>query len=114
MRISDWSSDVCSSDLPRYSVVVANPPYMGSGNMGAALAAWLRVNYPNTRYDLMTAFMERAHLMCVRGGLYGMINLPSWMFLSSYYSMRAGLLAGSVISDRKSTRLNSSQQCTSR
>src|SRR3546814_15547461 len=77
MRISDWSSDVCSSDLPRYSVVVANPPYMGSGNMGAALAAWLRVNYPNTRYDLMTAFMERAHLMCVRGGLYGMINLPS-------------------------------------
>src|SRR3546814_4418728 len=26
MRISDWSSDVCSSDLPNYGRVSASPP----------------------------------------------------------------------------------------
>src|SRR3546814_19293560 len=71
---------------------------MGRGQLGSWPEAWWRVNDPHHRYDLMTEFMERAHLTGVRGGLYGMINLPSWMFLSSYSSMRAGLLAGSVIS----------------
>ena len=77
---------------PRYFVVVTNPPYMGGGNMSGALAAWLKANYPSTRYDLMTAFMARAMSLCVEGGVFGMINLPSWMFLSSYASMRSELL----------------------
>lgn len=82
---------------PRYTTVVANPPYMGSGNMNGALAAWLKSNYPSTRYDLMTAFMARAMTLCVEGGQLGMINLPSWMFLSSYASMRSELLQGGRI-----------------
>lgn len=81
----------------RYATVVANPPYMGSGNMSSAVAAWLKINYPTTRYDLMTAFMERAAALCVHGGLYGMINLPSWMFLSSYAKMRSAILEGAYI-----------------
>src|SRR3546814_10328644 len=28
MRISDWSSDVCSSDLPVYAVLIFFPPFM--------------------------------------------------------------------------------------
>ena len=75
-----------------YAVVVTNPPYMGTGNMGGVLAGWLKTNYPSTRYDLMTAFMTRAMSLCSAGGAMGMINLPSWMFLSSYVTMRSELL----------------------
>src|SRR3546814_17155839 len=32
MRISDWSSDVCSSDLPGCNIVAANKLYGGSIN----------------------------------------------------------------------------------
>lgn len=82
----------------RYAVIVANPPYMGTGNMSAALAAWLKSEYPTTRFDLMTAFMARADGLCIEGGAIAMINLPSWMFLSSFAPMRSDLLDQSRIS----------------
>ncbi len=82
----------------RYAVVVANPPYMGGGNMSGSLSAWLKENYSSTRFDLMTAFMARAMSLCLEGGVIGMINLPSWMFLSSYVTMRLELLKQVCIS----------------
>lgn len=84
--------------VPHYTAVVANPPYMGSGNMNAALAVRLKSEYPTTRFDLMTAFMERADKLCVPGGVIAMINLPSWMFLTSFAQMRFELLRRSRIS----------------
>jgi hypothetical protein len=84
--------------LPIYHVVVANPPYMGSGNMGAELSGWLKTEYPAARHDLMTAFMVRAGALCLPGGAVAMINLPSWMFLSSFADMRAELLRQNRIS----------------
>ncbi|SBT52803.1 BREX-1 system adenine-specific DNA-methyltransferase PglX [Micromonospora auratinigra] len=75
-----------------YSVVVANPPYMGSNNMGETLSGWLADNYPLSKADLMTAFMERAAALTARGGYWGMINLPSWMFLTSFEGLRRSLL----------------------
>src|SRR3546814_12220365 len=41
MRISDWSSDVCSSDLP-LRIFPARPPELGQtgDSLGARLAAW--------------------------------------------------------------------------
>src|SRR3546814_15500086 len=39
MRISDWSSDVCSSDLPVRSVPPAVPSFPGGSVPGAAAAA---------------------------------------------------------------------------
>ena len=82
---------------PKYAIVVANPPYMGSGNMGGTLAAWLKLHYPTARHDLMTAFMARATSLCMAGGVYGIINLPSWMFLSSYATLRSDVLKHSRI-----------------
>jgi hypothetical protein len=78
--------------LPRYSAVVANPPYMGSNNMGGVLAERLNNEYPLGKSDLMTAFMERANAFCLSSGLWGMINLPSWMFLKSFDALRNHLL----------------------
>ncbi|WP_032406942.1 BREX-1 system adenine-specific DNA-methyltransferase PglX [Rhodococcoides fascians] len=80
-----------------YAVVITNPPYMGTGNMSGSLSLWLKANYPSTRFDLMTAFMARALSLCLKGGVVGMINLPSWMFLSSYITMRSELLKRACI-----------------
>jgi hypothetical protein len=80
----------------RYHVIVTNPPYMGSKNMGPVLGGWLTENYPRARADLMTAFMERAESLGLDGARWGMINLPSWLFLASFEELRRALLASST------------------
>ncbi|MDV6281504.1 BREX-1 system adenine-specific DNA-methyltransferase PglX [Rhodococcus jostii] len=83
----------------QYHVVVANPPYLGSGNMGGLLKNWVGKHYPDAKSDLITAFMARTSELCIRSGSWGMIVLPSWMFLTSYASFRAWFLLGrSIIS----------------
>jgi hypothetical protein len=41
----------------------------------------------------MTAFMDRAVELSCEHGVWAMINLPSWMFLSSFQGLREALLA---------------------
>lgn len=77
---------------PKYHVVIANPPYMGGKGMNGRLGAWAKDNYPDSKSDLMTCFMERAQTLAQAKGLWGMINLPSWMFLSSFEKLRLRLL----------------------
>jgi len=77
----------------RYNILVANPPYMGSANMGAELANYTRVRYPQSKNDLMTAFMQLAAELVKHGGWWAMINLPSWMFLRSFTDLRAWSLS---------------------
>ncbi|MFE4827936.1 BREX-1 system adenine-specific DNA-methyltransferase PglX [Streptomyces sp. NPDC056672] len=76
----------------RHHVVIANPPYMGANNMSGLLSGWLAKSYPLSKSDLMTAFMERAESLSMPLGLWGMINLPSWMFLTSFEQLRRTLL----------------------
>ncbi|PZU19145.1 MAG: BREX-1 system adenine-specific DNA-methyltransferase PglX [Shinella sp.] len=83
---------------PKYHVVVANPPYMGWGGMNQSLRAHLETYFQNSKSDLMTAFMERTLVICQAGGFTGMINIPSWMFLSSFDKLRVRLLSDSTIS----------------
>src|SRR3546814_4043330 len=65
---------------------------MGSNNMGSTVSDWLGDKYPLSKSDLMTAFMERAQALCSPSGIWGMINLPSWMFLKSFDDLREHLL----------------------
>lgn len=76
----------------KYDVVVTNPPYMGSGNMGSCLSAYIKKHYPNTKSDLSTVFMELALNMNKTYGYVSMINIPVWMFISSYSSLRNDIL----------------------
>ncbi|MEV5836773.1 BREX-1 system adenine-specific DNA-methyltransferase PglX [Nocardia sp. NPDC052112] len=76
----------------QYHVVVANPPYLGSGNMGSLLKGWIEKNYSDAKGDLLTAFMVRATEISVPSGQWGMIVLPSWMFLKTFAKFRGWLL----------------------
>ena len=75
-----------------YPAVVANPPYMGSKNMNADLKIYINNHYPMGKSDLFAVFMEVCINRNIKDGLMGMINLPSWMFLSSFGKLREHIL----------------------
>jgi hypothetical protein len=75
----------------KYHCVVTNPPYLGKG-FGDALKKYILAYYPNSKSDTMAAFMERCLNMCETCGKMAMINMQSWMFLSSYENLRVDLL----------------------
>ena len=77
----------------KYDVVVTNPPYMGASGMNARLAEYVKSNYPNTKSDMSAVFMEKTVKMCKKTGYMSMINIPVWMFLSSYEKLRESLIA---------------------
>lgn len=76
----------------QYALVVANPPYMGSGNMNARLSEWTKRAFPEAKADLFACFIERATKLAVPSGRVAMVTMQSWMFLSSFAALRAGLL----------------------
>jgi len=77
---------------PKYHVVIANPPYMGGGGMNGRLSSWANDNYQKSKSDLFSMFMVRAIELTKTNGYMGMINLPSWLFLSSFKDLRANIL----------------------
>jgi type II restriction/modification system DNA methylase subunit YeeA len=81
----------------QYSCVVSNPPYMWSGWMDKDLTEYLKKNYPDTKSDLMTCFVERNLNFSNNWGYIGMIILPSWLFLSSFEKLRANILENYTI-----------------
>ena len=76
----------------RYAAVIANPPYMGSGKMNEVLSEYVKKNYAEGKGDLATVFMQVAESLLAKKGKYGMINLPSWLFLSSFEILRKNLI----------------------
>lgn len=81
----------------KYAALCMNPPYMGSGNMNTVLSKYVKDNYPNGKADLFAVFMELAKVLLSVNGKYGMINMQSWMFLSSFEALRTNLLKESCI-----------------
>lgn len=82
----------------KYDVSVTNPPYMGSGNMGAKLLKYVKAYYPETSSDMSTVFMEKCNKFTKVNGFISMINIPVWMYLSSYVDFRARLLTSTTVS----------------
>ena len=81
----------------KYHVVVTNPPYMGSSGMSDKLNSFVREHYPDSRFDLFAAFIERCFSMTMKNGLSAMITQHSWMFLSSYEALRGKVLSHDLI-----------------
>jgi len=76
----------------KYAAICMNPPYMGSGRFDATLSKYVKDNYPKSKADLFAVFMDVAIDRLADCGKYGMINMHSWMFLSSFEDLRKSLL----------------------
>lgn len=81
----------------RYTALAMNPPYMGNGNMNSVLSDYVKDNYAEGKGDLCTAFMmmeaERAH----DKGFFANIIPPSWMFLSTFETLRRRIIEHNAI-----------------
>ncbi len=76
----------------KYYAVITNPPYMNANGMNPGLSGFIKKNYPNTKSDLSTVFMEKAFALCRNSGYMAMINIPVWMFITSYANLRSEII----------------------
>ncbi len=76
----------------RYSVVVANPPYMGTRNMTELMRLFAEERFSYSAGDLCTMFMARALDLAVQQGLAALVVSESWLFNSSFKELRSELL----------------------
>lgn len=76
----------------RYHVVVANPPYMGTINMGERLRAFAERRFVTSYGDLCTMMVERSLNLVRRGGFAAIVASESWIFTSSFEAMRDAVL----------------------
>lgn len=76
----------------KYHCVVANPPYMGGGKMNKAMSDWVKIQYPASKADLFSCFIERSIEFVPKYGYTGLVTMESWMFLSSFESLRSKLI----------------------
>lgn len=74
----------------RYDVVAANPPYMGSKNMGPILKKHVERYFSAGKRDLYAAFILKClRLAAPKSGRVAMVTQQSWMFLRSFADLRA-------------------------
>lgn len=81
----------------KYDCVVTNPPYNPVSNCENKLQEYVKKNYPDSKTDFFAIFMEKALTLIKKNSYYGMINMHSWMFLSSYETLRSKTLHNSTI-----------------
>ena len=76
-----------------YDVVVTNPPYMAVSNAGAKVNDYVKKNFPDSKADLFAVFIERCGQMAKKNGYQAMITQPSFLFLTSFESLRKKVIA---------------------
>ena len=81
----------------RYDAVIANPPYMKSGDQNKWMVSWMSREYPLGKYDLCASFIERGLLMAANRGYSSMITMQSWMTIPSALGLRKVILSKSTI-----------------
>lgn len=81
----------------KYFVVVANPPYMGSKSLNDILRTFANKNYPDSKSDAFSIFIERFLNMSLENGFISLMTPFTWMFLSSYEKLRRRILSENTI-----------------
>lgn len=81
----------------RYTVVVANPPYLGAKSMNPLLASFAKLRFKDSKSDLFAMFIERCIDLALPSGVVGMITMQSWMFGSSLGELRSSILARATL-----------------
>lgn len=72
----------------RYDVVAANPPYMGSSNLGEVVKDYIFSRYSTGKADLYSAFILRCIELAGTGTRVAMVTQQSWMYLRSFAELR--------------------------
>lgn len=82
----------------KYDVVCTNPPYAGSKNLNQTILKHMKSNYPYSKRDLYSVFIEKSISFTKVNGYTSLITMQSWMFLSSFTKLRRSILDNNIIS----------------
>lgn len=85
------AADLILALTDSYDAIVMNPPYMPTSRVDVLKDYAVR-NYPDSKADLFSVFMDVCINRLKDRGKYGMINMQSWMFLSSFEALRKKIL----------------------
>ena len=80
-----------------YDAVIANPPYLNTSSTNAWMSQWVKEGYPEGKSDLFAAFMCRGFSLANAHGYNAMVTMQSWMFLSSFESLRSRIIEAARI-----------------
>ncbi|MGS4348433.1 BREX-1 system adenine-specific DNA-methyltransferase PglX [Enterobacter roggenkampii] len=83
--------------VQQYDAVVANPPYMGSKGMNGELKEFAKNNFPDSKADLFSMFMQHAFSLLKENGFNAQINMQVWMYLSTFKKLRKHILINHTI-----------------
>ncbi len=78
----------------KYDVTITNPPYMAPE---AAQKKYVAKHFPNSKTDFFAIFMEVCANYTKENGYISMINMHSWMFISSFEKLRKWVLDNKTI-----------------
>ena len=81
----------------QYDVVVTNPPYMGMSNANPTLSQYVVEKFPDCKADMYAVFIQKCGSFAKPYGLFSLITMHSWMFLSSFTALRKKLSLTSEI-----------------
>ena len=76
----------------QYETVVTNPPYMGGKGFSPKLKTYVEKNYKDSKSDLFAVFIERCNKFTKKNCYTSMITMQSWMFLSSFETLRKNII----------------------
>lgn len=89
--------DFISALSTHYDAIVMNPPYMPTSKIDI-LSNYVNTHYLEGKTDMFAVFMMVGMNRLRVGGRMGMINMQSWMFLSSFEALRKLFLKQYIIS----------------
>lgn len=84
----------------KYDVVVTNPPYMGSRKgMNPKLKKFVEKNYPDSKSDLYTCFIEKSLDLASSDRFIGLVTQQSFMFTDDYKELRTKLIKNNTFTN---------------
>lgn len=81
----------------KYEAVVANPPYMGSKGMNTDLKVFAKKEYPRSKSDLFSIYIERCLGLGKINAELGLVTPYVWMFIKSYEKIRNRILSNHTL-----------------
>ena len=80
----------------KYDIVCTNPPYHNKYN--PTLKTFMQKNYPDTKSDMYSAFIEKCFKWTTGNGYSAMMTPFTWMFIASHELLRRTLIEKGSIS----------------
>ncbi|MGG0236535.1 BREX-1 system adenine-specific DNA-methyltransferase PglX [Bacillus tropicus] len=76
----------------KYYIVVTNPPYMGRRSMNPYVKKYIDSEFPNSKNDLFSVFIEKTFNFTKKAGYMSLITMHSWLFLPYFKVLRNDVL----------------------